>query len=523
MRTKQEEIALINQKQNEYINELINFIETHQEEEVIPFTSPTGTGKTRMMDKLINSAFGQKYFFIITSLSRGGLYKQIEESLNNHCLHKNYKVYGSSDITAATIFRPEDAWKEITEASNKKPLIWIRDEGHLQTNNWSKLLKDKVEYIINFSATNAVPGIECDFSETCMLRTPQLIESPEVTNALDKLLEIKKLHAGVPHYNPCAIFRCINNPTLHDIIVEECAKRHLSVIDLNEDDEVQLADICKDDNPYDVIINKMKIVEGVDLRRAHVAYLGNVPNNPDTIIQFMGRCRRNALLWRNDVDILDEKNRDLLKATRNCYIYFNVTNQEKREIVENLTERLRTAFREVRSVIEFKVGTKLSVIDGKIENGISIYQLEGCTGDFIVEKDADGYKVANPLSKYYQCRTEYRGGYIPSSGYKITKPTMFGKQTIGYYDNATDKIISLSQYLPYSIIINDYESARLGGEFFQYYNESKTWGEVRTVTSLINQTSGLACKFIENKYTTEFQKAITKIKEEKLSFGSNHF
>lgn len=69
MRTKQEEIALINQKQDEYINELINFIETHREEEVISFTSPTGTGKTRMMDKLINSAFGQRHFFIIAHLA----------------------------------------------------------------------------------------------------------------------------------------------------------------------------------------------------------------------------------------------------------------------------------------------------------------------------------------------------------------------------------------------------------------------------------------------------------------------
>lgn len=523
MRTKQEEIALINQKQDEYINELINFIETHKEEEVIPFTSPTGTGKTRMMDKLINSVFGQKYFFIITSLSRGGLYKQIEESLDSHCLHKNYKVYGSSDITATTIFRPEDAWEEILKASNKRPLIWIRDEGHLQTNNWSKLLKDKVEYIINFSATNAVPGIECDFSETCMLRTPQLIQSPEVADALDKLLEVKKQHAKVPHYNPCAIFRCINNPTLHDIIVEECAKRNLSVIDLNEDDEVQLADICKDDNSYDVIINKMKIVEGVDLRRAHVAYLGNVPKNPDTIIQFMGRCRRNALLWRNDIDILDEKNRDLLKATRDCYIYFNVTNQDQQEIVDDLTDRLRTAFRNIRSVIEFKVGTKLSVIDGKTENGILIYQLEGCTGDFVVEQDADGYKVANPLSTYYHYRVEYRGNYIPASGYKITEPTMFGKQVIGYYDDTTNRIVPLSQYAPYSIVTNDYESARLGGEFFKYYSESKTWSEVRTVTSLIDKTSGLVCKFIETQYSTEFQEATAKIKKEQLSSGSNHF
>lgn len=524
MRTKQEEIALINQKQDEYINELINFIETHKEEEVISFTSPTGTGKTRMMDKLINSAFGQRHFFIITSLSRGGLYKQIAESLDNHCLHKNYKIYGSSDITAATIFRPEDAWGEISEASKNKPLIWIRDEGHTQTNSWSKLLKNKVEHIINFSATNSVSHIECDFSETCMLRTPQLIKSPQVADALDKLLEVKKQHAAISHYNPCAIFRCINNPTLHEEIVEESAKRGLSVIDLNEnDDENQIANICQDDNPYDVIINKMKIVEGVDLRRAHVAYLGNVPENPSTIIQFIGRCRRNALLWRNDIDILDEKNRDLLKATRDCYIYFNVDNQEQNKVVDDLEDRLRTAFRSVRSVVEFKVGTKLSVIDGKTENGVLIYQLQGCTGDFIVEQDEDGYKIVNPLSDYYHRTIKQRGGFIPSSGYRVVESTMFGEQVIGYYDDTTNQIIPLSQYAPYSVIINDYESARLGGEFFKYYSDSKTWCEVRTVTDLINKTSGLACKFIETKYAQEFNQAVEQIEKEKLSSGHNHF
>ena len=45
----------------------------------INFTSATGTGKTKMMSKLMNLM--PNYFFIVTTLSKGQLKKQIEKSL----------------------------------------------------------------------------------------------------------------------------------------------------------------------------------------------------------------------------------------------------------------------------------------------------------------------------------------------------------------------------------------------------------------------------------------------------------
>ena len=37
----------------------------------------------------------------------------------------------------------------------------------------------------------------------------------------------------------------------------------------NEWKVVEMLELCLDDNEYDVIINKYKLVEGIDIKRAH--------------------------------------------------------------------------------------------------------------------------------------------------------------------------------------------------------------------------------------------------------------
>ena len=94
-----------------------------------------------------------------------------------------------------------------------KDIYWIRDEGHINTNKWSKVLETRCKKIINFSATNKIGyGIVCNFTETMMLRTVNQ-EIGDIPDALDKLVEIKKAHKGVKNYNPCAIFKVTNNET----------------------------------------------------------------------------------------------------------------------------------------------------------------------------------------------------------------------------------------------------------------------------------------------------------------------
>ena len=95
--TKEQAFKEINQTQDYYIEELIKLIfdQNHQSFKTINFTSPTGTGKTKMMSKLINKL--SDYYFIVTTLSKGQLHLQVRNSLNKDCENNNYIVYGTCD------------------------------------------------------------------------------------------------------------------------------------------------------------------------------------------------------------------------------------------------------------------------------------------------------------------------------------------------------------------------------------------------------------------------------------------
>lgn len=519
---KKHEIEIINKIQDKYIQQLIKIINDSSSLKEINFTSPTGTGKSKMIAKLINSEWGKQHFFVITTLSRGELNIQIDESLQKDCSINDFIVYGSSQLTATTILKPEDVQATVRAKANNRPIIWIRDEGHIETNSFKIALENMYEHIINFSATNSISDMECDFSSTCMLRTPVVEKTGDVAAALDRLLIIKKEHAIVPHYNPCAVFRCINNPELHNQIVVESQKRGLKYIDLNEDDSIHMKELCKDDNEYDVIINKMKIVEGVDLKRAHVMYLGNIPSNPATIIQFAGRARRNALLWKEDFDIFDSKYTDLYNSTRNCYIFFNVDCKDEKEQQE-IEDTLRNVFRDTRSVNEFVVGTELKVVNGQLLNGIYVYQLLGQTGTFIVKYDEQlKCNVVNPLSDFYATE-EKEFGTVPKHGFKVVEQELWGEHTIGYYDTEKNINIPCTGYNPYKQKINDYESAAISCEYFKYISDAKKWLPMRSISDFLDKTSSKAVAFIDNKYQKELNQGIQYIEEHHLSSGKNTF
>ncbi|MCL1901625.1 MAG: hypothetical protein FWG51_04435, partial [Firmicutes bacterium] len=54
--TKEQEIALINEKQNYYVDKLIDILYSEESKliKTINFSSSTGTGKTKMMASLFN-------------------------------------------------------------------------------------------------------------------------------------------------------------------------------------------------------------------------------------------------------------------------------------------------------------------------------------------------------------------------------------------------------------------------------------------------------------------------------------
>ena len=399
----------INQVQDFYINELIKMINSFEPGydvmKAINFNSPTGTGKTKMMSKLINQM--PDYYFIITTLSKGQLNKQIEDNLKIDCKQENYSVYGSADYRINSKLQAEDILRGIPSNVN---CIWLRDEGHIKTNRYEKLLLNRCYRVINFSATNREnQGITCNFTHTMMLRSVnQTTGTPE--DAIQKLLEVKCQHKNVKKYNPCAIFRCVGGDTnLYNRIVSLCLQYELKFIDISEE-TYNMADLCKDDNEYDVLINKFKIVEGIDIRRAHVLYMDNQPSNNATTIQVIGRCRRNALLYRDDIDILAPENEQLLKDTRECYVFYNV---EQMRVDEDETGELQATFCEYISCESLKPNITISVIEGQLPNGLFVLELKGQTGTYNVEIDkATGFNIITPLTNFYDTEIRNHDNYI---------------------------------------------------------------------------------------------------------------
>lgn len=377
---KEEAFKEINDIQDYYVNELLDKINNpdYLALKYINFTSPTGTGKTKMISKLINK--NPEIFFIVTTLSKGQLSTQIRTSLNRDCLYDNFVVYGLSDFRINSKLQAEDIISKLPQ----EKCIWIRDEGHIKTNRYEELLSNRCLKIINFSATNKYSDIKCNFTQTMMLRTVKQQQGSYI-EALDKLVEIKNQHKRVKEYNPCAIIRHISNDEkILQNIFKECEKRKLKYINITEEN-FDMSALCQDNNEYDVIINKFKLVEGIDIRRAHVLWMENQPKNDSTTIQAIGRCRRNALLYRNDIDIFDKENSELLKNTRICWVFYNVVDMK---ISTDENGELQNAFCDIISCEDIKPNTWIEVKDGFLNNGLQIYELKGCTGKYFVEKDS---------------------------------------------------------------------------------------------------------------------------------------
>ncbi len=388
MWTKKDEIALINQLQDKYIERLSMMMVSTRAEDVamkfLNFTAPTGTGKTKMMAKLINKF--SSAFFIVTTLSKGQLNQQIADSFHCDCLYDNYIVYGTASYKSNTVLTEKDILQSLP---CDRDVYWLRDEGHINTNKWAEALEDKCKKIINFSATNKMTyGVECDFTETMMLRAVHQ-QIGRVNHALDKLKSIKDEHRHVLNYNPCALFRITTRNT-ENFILDQCKKYGFKAISLVNFDNYKMNDLCEDNNQYDVIISKQKIVEGVDIRRAHVVYMESKPKNASTTIQQIGRCRRNALLWRDDIDILDSKNKTLLNQTRQCFVFYDIKSDEC------LDDELYFDLCPIISIQKLHSGYTIYVESGVMPNGLQIAELTDKTGFYTISTDVDtGFNVVN--------------------------------------------------------------------------------------------------------------------------------
>ena len=467
---REREIEIINQTQDEYENQLISkLLLSNSVLRTINFTSPTGTGKTKMMADIIEK-MNTDFFFVITTLSKGQLKFQIVKEISRFTKKDNFIVYGLSDYTKNTILQSDDIENRLPP--NKK-IIWFRDEGHINTNRWQEILNEKSYKIVNFSATNKFDSeddIRCNFNHTMMLRSVVQQEgTPE--DALEMLIKVKKQHSKVINYNPCAIFRILDDSDLPEIN-KLCEERNLKCINISED-EYKMIELCDDANEYDVIINKFKITEGVDIRRAHVIYMTNEPKNPATSIQVIGRCRRNALLYRDDIDIFDSKNSRLLENTRVCYAFYSTKGMS---IAEDENGDLVSAFCDKISVQELKDNILIKLKNGRLKNGLLVAeaQRDGATylsGEFYVKKDlktkfnvlveADGKKL--PV---YKTKNEKFISRIPK--YVIHNGKIMSKYDINY-SNHRMTIKALEEAIPLELV-KDYWFENVDNGEIKYSN-----------------------------------------------------
>ena len=162
--TKEQEIALINEKQNYYVDKLIDILYSEESKliKTINFSSSTGTGKTKMMASLFNKLHDR--YFVVTTLSRGQLHKQVTQDIKAFARDDNFFVYGLHDYKSNSKLTADEI---IARLPIDKDIVWIRDEGHINTNKWQEILEkrddlDIKEVIVYDAVSDKHIRIKCD-------------------------------------------------------------------------------------------------------------------------------------------------------------------------------------------------------------------------------------------------------------------------------------------------------------------------------------------------------------------------
>ncbi len=279
--------------QNNAVNKLIELTDT---QDIITFKSPTGSGKTYMMAKMINNILDKNkdVIFLISSLSKGGLAKQNYEQFmkykSNGAFDKINPYLISSEIAGEERLHipsehnvyvlPRDLYKtnsrlmqgamenflytmKLSKYFNgfEKKIYLIKDECHQATKNLDSLSKffDKV---YNFSATPKLskgryPDVEIKNEEAVdakLIKSVELIddENIRVCEAINKFEEVKSDYRNLLGVNPCLIIQISNkekaNEELQEIYAELNKAEHIDLkwmLIVDKDKECETNDIFK--------------------------------------------------------------------------------------------------------------------------------------------------------------------------------------------------------------------------------------------------------------------------------------
>jgi type III restriction enzyme len=228
-----------------------------------------------------------------------------------------------------------------------KDIYVIKDECHIATTNLDELQKTFFSKVINFSATPKLsrgqyPDVEIKESDAVaahLIKKVEYNDTGTLEDALKKFVTIKKAYLEKSvNVNPCMIIQISNK----DKADEEVAKiktlfnqegfsslKWMLILDKNggtskgsDTNDIigakkqplnKWKEIAKrDQSTIDIIIFKMVITEGWDIRRACMLYQIRDSKSKQLDEQVIGRVRRNPRLL--DFEKLDKEAQDLIST-----------------------------------------------------------------------------------------------------------------------------------------------------------------------------------------------------------------
>ncbi|MCQ2199586.1 MAG: DEAD/DEAH box helicase family protein [Paludibacteraceae bacterium] len=360
------------QLQNDAVNKLVSLIGTSQKE--ITFKAPTGSGKTHMMADFMDRVLSvnSNVVFIVSSLSKAELAKQNYEAFCGYIAKGKFRnlnpyLIKSVDDTEGALSIPEDnnvyilprdLYKKesilmkqatllnflIAVRMSGKVIYVIKDECHINTSNLDSL-NDFFVKVVNFSATpdikkKQIPDVEISTIDAVNAHLIKKVvdgsQSDSLEDALNKFVEIKKDYLNhTIGVNPCMIIQISNKDKADEEIKK--IKNTLSQLGFSDlkwmlilDDSEKKSEtndilgIKKqpmnrwkyyaklDNSTIDIIIFKMVISEGWDIRRACMLYQVRDSQSKQLDEQVVGRVRRNPRLL--DFETLSKEAQDLIST-----------------------------------------------------------------------------------------------------------------------------------------------------------------------------------------------------------------
>lgn len=341
--------------QNNAVSELIT---AHNKRKETTFKAPTGSGKTYMMAAFMDKVLAAEpdTVFLVSSLSKGDLAEQNYDQFltfqsNGRFPHLDPYLISTIAAKEERIFipptynvyvLPRDLYKNggrLMQGAMEgflqkmtggalagglgKKIVLIKDECHIATSNLDNISTRYFSKILNFSATPKLsrgqqPDVVIKDQDAVDAHLIKRVEwGPDNDTLEDAILKYKALkndYVTKLGVNPCLIIQISNKDKAEEEwrdIIEPVLTKHdiqwMYIVDKDKDCKTN-TDLRKvpvrlwkkyakeDISPVEVIIFKLAISEGWDIRRACMLYQIRDTQSEQLDEQVIGRVRRNPRL-----------------------------------------------------------------------------------------------------------------------------------------------------------------------------------------------------------------------------------